>query len=135
VATTWTKKEEPNAQENMFWGYLNAAWACDDAAEGNLEQEEEYDQEKCKWDAVECRKMCLKIINSLIVDTKNEEEKETLVGIKADLLRRTGQFDALVVEFENKVFKNPRVADVVKFEIDRAKERDTKRYSMDHIKQ
>lgn len=123
------------SQENIFWGFLNAAWACDDAArcEPDEEDEEQYDPKKCEQDAIECRKRCLDLINRLIVQQEDIEERETLSGIKADLLRRTGQFDAVIVEYENKVFKNPYADQVVRFEIDLAKAKDTKCYSMDHI--
>ena len=122
------------SQENIFWGFLNAAWACDDAAMHEPEEDEEqYDRELCRRNAIECRKRCLDLVNSLIVSQEDQEERETLSGIKADLLRRTGQFDAVIAEYENKVFHNPYVDQVIRFEMDLAKAKDTKSYSMDQI--
>ena len=71
----------------------------------------------------------------MILEHKEQKEKETLLGIKADLLRRTGQFSRLEVEFDGKVFENPYVKQVIEFELDRARECDAKRYNMDHINQ
>lgn len=119
VATIWNDEECENTQENVFWGFLNAAWACDDTNETDA--------------AKECRKRCLDLINILIVNTKDQEQKETYLGIKADLLRRTGQFDALTVEYENKTFSNKYVDQVIRFQLDLAQSKDTKRYSMDNI--
>jgi len=128
-------KEVDTGQYKAFWGYLNAAWACDDMATNSSKTEENYNQYKCLRDAEECRKRCLLLINTLIVNSKESKEKETLLGIKADLLRRTGQFDAVIVEFENKSFQDSLVDQVIRFEVARAKERDAKRYNMDHISQ
>lgn len=128
------KGDVHSALDNIFWGFLNAAWACDDAfcLKPDDRDPRQY-HEKCRQDAIECRKRCLKLVNSLIVSKEDQEERETLSGIKADLLRRTGQFDAVIAEYENKVFQNPYVDQVVRFELDLAKAKDAKRYSMDQI--
>ena len=124
------------SQENIFWGFLNAAWASDDAAAKEPDEDEEkYDRELCRQNAIECRKRCLDLINTLIVNEQDQDSRETLSGIKADLLRRSGQFDAVIAEYENKVFTNPYVDQIVRFEMDLARARDVHRYSMDHIDQ
>lgn len=122
-------KEVDAGQDKAFWGYLNAAWACDDASE-NKPKAEAY---KCARDAEECRKRCLLLINTLIVNHTEQKEKDTLLGIKADLLRRTKQFDAVIVEFENKTVKDPYADQVIRFEVELAKGKDEKRYNMNHI--
>lgn len=114
-------EEDDNPADNEFWGYLNAAWACDD--------------NKNKEDAIKCRKKCLELINPLILSKQETEEQEVLFGIKADLLRRTRQFDALLVEYHNKSFENPYVDQVVRFEIDLAKANDAKKHLMSDIDQ
>lgn len=136
VSSIWTDRKIEPSKDKMFWGYLNAAWACDDAVERKLKDgEPNYDRHKCIEDAEKCRRKCLDLINTLIVTHKDHKDKETLLGIKADLLRRTGQFDAVIVEFEGKVFEDPCVKQVIEFELDRARECDAKRYNMDHINQ
>ena len=122
-----TEKTAGKGINKVFWGYLNAAWACDDAVKLDS------DDSKCMEDAEKCRRKCLELIDTVILEHKEPKEKETLLGIKADLLRRTGQFARLEVEFGGKVFEDPYVSKVIKFELDRAKELDRKRYNMDHI--
>ena len=73
------------------------------------------------------------MINTLIVNHTEQKEKDTLLGIKADLLRRTRQFDAVIVEFENKTVQDRYADQVIRFEVDLAKSKDDKRYNMDHI--
>lgn len=129
------KTKETNSDKEfnkVFWGYLNAAWACDDAVKPNPSDSTRH---KCMEDAERCRRKCLDLIDIIILAQKEQKNKETLLGIKADLLRRTGQFSRLEVEFEGKSFEDPYVNQVVRFEIDRAKELDNKRYNMDHISQ
>lgn len=115
------------SQEYILMCFLNAAWACDDSFKANPEQEK-YNQ-----DAIECRKRCLKLIDSVIVKIQDSEHKETMLGIKADLLRRTSQFETVITEYENKVFENPYIDQVIRFEIDLAKNKDTKAYNMQDI--
>lgn len=118
-----------STQENILMGFLNAAWACDDCAKADPKYE------KYKQDAIECRKRCLGLIDSIITKQQDSGHKETMLGIKADLLRRTGQFEAVISEYENKVFENPYVDQVIRFEIDLAKDKDTKTYNMQDIDQ
>ena len=150
VATTWNNEDSEFTQEDVFWGFLNAAWSCDDLSEFKPnkedapdEEDEEYaeykefvehlDPKKCKQDAIECRKRCLSLIEALLADKPDQAHKETFLGIKADLLRRTGQFDAVITEYTGKTFENKYVDQVVRFEIDLAKAKDTKAYTMGDI--
>jgi hypothetical protein len=125
-----TEKTSDKGIDKVFLGYLNAAWACDDAVKPNPGDPSRH---KCMDDAEKCRRKCLDLIDMMIVEQKEQKEKETLLGIKADLLRRTGQFDAVIEEFENKSFQDQIIDQVIKFEVARAKEKDAKRYTMDHI--
>ena len=130
------ESDDDFSQKNIFWGFLNAAWASDDAmVHEPKDNEEKYDRELCRRNAIECRQRCLDLINTLIVKEEDQDQRETLSGIKADLLRRSGQFDAVIAEYENKVFTNPYVDQIVRFEMDLAKARDAHRYSIDHIDQ
>ena len=126
--------------DKEFWAYMNAAWACDDT-KGSAD------------DAIICRKKCLELINSLILLKKDTDKKETsksmidyfifknidrdkkelLLAVKADLLRRTRQFDALIVEFENKIIQDPQADKIIRFELDLAKAKDAKIYNMRDI--
>lgn len=107
--------------EDAFYGYLNAAWAFDDCAE---------DSESAA-NAIKARERCLKHIDKLISYKKEQNNIETLKCIKADLLRRTGQFEQLKKEYENATFKNPLISQIVKFQLGLAERKDTKAYSID----
>lgn len=142
VATTWNNKQTNSNQTSIFYGFLNAAWSCDDVAEAADYEPEEYeeieikfDKEKAKRDAIACRKRCLDLIDILISDKKDLDEKETLMGIKADLLRRTGQFDEVIKQYSGKSFNNIYVDQIARVEVDLAKAQDTKRYNMGDIDQ
>lgn len=106
----------------MFWGFLNAAWACDDKG-----------GKKAAEDAIECRKRCLDLVNVLIVNSEKLIQKETYMQIKADLLRRTNQFDAMIAEYINKHFESIYIEQIIRFQLDLAEQNDNKRYSMDNI--
>jgi hypothetical protein len=73
----------------------------------------------------------LKHIDKLISYKKEQNNIETLKCIKADLLRRTGQFEQLKKEYENATFKNPLISQIVKFQLGLAERKDTKAYSVD----
>ncbi len=114
-----------------FWGYMNAAWACDDFIASNTETTEV--EEKYIKDMMECRGRALELIALLLPNKKEPEEKENLLAIKADLLRRTKQFDKVIEEYENRCFEDQYVDQVIRFGVDLAKAQDDKRYSMDDI--
>ena len=134
VATIWNNKETDSDLDKVFWGYLNAAWACDDMLYHKPQEDEpNYSRHKCTRDADECRKRCLDLIDTIIVNHKEQKEKETLLGIKADLLRRTCQFDSVIVEFEDRKLQDQYADQVIRFEVDRAREQDAARYSMDDV--
>ena len=113
--------------EYTFLGFLNAAWMCDDHAA------QHRGHKKPKRDAIICRKRCLELIDRLIADEPDIDNKEIFMQIKADLLRRTEQFDALISEYLNKTFQNRRVNQVIKFELDLVRAGDTKIYKTDNI--
>lgn len=62
---------------------------------------------------------------------KAEKANENLLLIKADLLRRTGAFKVLITEFEKKTFSEDIMNRVIAFQIDRAKKKDTRRYTVE----
>lgn len=130
VADLWNfPKGTESTQEDVFWGFLNAAWDCDDHSESHPTNKK-YEQ-----DAIECRKRCLNLIDILIAAEKDPENKETYIGIKADLLRRTGQFDEVIKQYSGKSFNNIYVDQIARVEVDLAKAQDTKRYNMGDIDQ
>ncbi len=92
--------------EEAFHAVLHAAWACDDVED--LEN------------AVDCRKKAIVEIDKLIERRKEEE----LMVIRADLLRRSKQFDLLIKEYQDIVLSEELLNQIIKFQIEKAKQLD-----------
>ena len=56
--------------------------------------------------------------------------KNTLLLMKADLMRRGGQFEELVEEYENITFEESQLNDIAQFQIEKAKEKDDNCYTV-----
>ena len=102
--------------EGSFFALRNCIWECDD------EQDEL---------AVELRKKAVELINELI--ESDDENRDTLIVMKADLLRRSGQFDRLVEEYENLTLDDGNINKVIRYQIERARERDCECYTTEEI--
>ena len=77
-----------NIQDVAFYSLLHCAWVCND-------NNDDF--------AVDIRKLALKSLDK--VDAKNDDERDNLKLIKADLLRRSLQFDELIKEFKEVFFE------------------------------
>ncbi|WP_405315382.1 hypothetical protein, partial [Methanobrevibacter sp.] len=62
------------------------------------------------------------------------EEKKNYLLMKADLLRRSGQFDQLIEEFSDIVIGEEIYDNVIQFQIEKALEKDTKCYTVGDTK-
>ncbi len=100
-----------------FYALMYAAWACDDAGD--------------KDNAVFCRERALFHLDPLL---KEEEGNENLRLIQADLLRRSKNFDAVIREFENKSFKTETVNKAIRFQVEKAKEKEDACYTALDVK-
>lgn len=96
-----------------FYAVLHAAWACDDV--------EDVDN------AMYCRQKALEELSKFVV---NNDEKETLLLVRADLLRRTRQFDLLVKEYEGQIFSEELLNKIATFQVKKAKEQDIACYTV-----
>jgi hypothetical protein len=101
-----------NDHQSAFYAVLHAAWACDDV--------EDVDN------AIYCRKKALKEMSKFVVDN---DEKETFLLMRADLLRRTRQFDLLVKEYEGQIFSEELLNKIATFQVEKAKKQDTACYT------
>lgn len=99
--------------EGAFYAVLYAAWSCDN---GNDTEE----------DARACRKEALRILEN--IHTETDADKERFLLIKADLLRRAGMFDELAAEYGTFRTGRPDIDDVIAFQLQKAKEKDTDCY-------
>jgi hypothetical protein len=105
---------EDNNEKDAFFAVLHAAWACDDT--------------KDVKNAIFCRKLALEKLEKVIVTDKNAEE---LIVLRADLLRRTGQFDVVIKEYLHKKFSLDMLNQIIAFQIARSKEKDVRCYTVD----
>ena len=116
--------------ENTFYALLYAAWACDDS-----EDEE---------NAARCRRMAIPLLDKVVEETAAgrdgsdeddakyiDEEIEKLKMMKADLLRRSGQFETLLSEFSSYSFQDETMNKVLAFQLAKATEKDTACYTVD----
>ena len=102
--------KQDNNIKDMFYNLLHTAWVCDDYRDFA--------------NALFCRELALEIIDELI----KEEGKEELKLVKCDLLRRSKQFDRLINEYSSVNFSNDILNKVLAFQINKAKEKDSKCY-------
>lgn len=106
--------KEENNHKGEFFSLLHCAWACDD-----------NDDEL----AVEIRKLALNSIDKIVAEDDNE--KNNLKLIKADLLRRSLQFDKLINEFKDLNLTDKNQNDVIKFQIELAMKKDSDCYTVE----
>lgn len=107
------KEENP---KDAFLAALHTAWICDDKSDES--------------NAYNCRLLALEQLEIIL----KEDAPEVHWVVKADLLRRTGQFDRLITEYGDKEFEDNLLNEIVSFEIARAKEKDTSCYRVADVK-
>ena len=102
-----------NDVKGAFWASLHAAWASDDASDFN--------------NAKQCRKKSLALIEKM----EDYADKNMLYAMKADLLRRSDQFDEVVKLYEVSCVEDEHLDQIIKFEVERAKANDNKCYTIE----
>ena len=100
-------------ERDAFYSLVRTAWGCDDC-----------DDEE---NAIHCRKMAIEQLDKF---TTTEREKENLIVAKADLLRRSKQFDAVIDEYSNKTFSQDILNKIIAFQIKLAKMKDSTCYTV-----
>lgn len=108
--------KETNDTANCFFSLLNCAWACDDS---NDEL------------ASEMRRLALPYLEEMI--EKNSEDKNNFLLIKADFLRRMGEFDRMIDEFKNLILGDLKLDEIIQFQIMKAQEKDTSCYTGEDV--
>lgn len=101
---------------SQFFSLLHCAWVCDDA-------EDEL--------AVEMRKLALKSIDKF--NAGSDDEESNLKLIKADLFRRSLQFDKLISEFKDVTFDDELKNEVIAFQLELAEKKDSSCYTVEDI--
>ena len=109
------KEHNPQDIVSNFMHLNRCIWACDDSDDENN---------------IPLRKTALNLVNQIIENEENEETKRNYILIKADLLRRSGQFDELIEEYEDIHFEDPLSELIVDFQYKKSEEKDNKRYTI-----
>ena len=113
--------------EKAFFALLHAAWACDDCED--------------TANAVRCRSMAVPLLNQVTEELTSgqgdpeeddSDKKDNLLLIKADLLRRSGQFETLLSEYASRHFENEIMNKVLAFQLAKASEKDTACYTVQY---
>ena len=108
-----SKESFQHTEEKSFYASLHAAWACDDKND--------------KENAILCRKIALEFLEILILNDKNNENLRLQ---KADLLRRSGDFDAVIKQYNSENFSNELLNKIVHFQLEKSKLKDDACYTV-----
>ena len=103
--------------ESAFYALLHAAWSSDDCNDID--------------NAILCRKKAIVLVDKLI--RNDDEDKDSLILIKADLKRRAKEFDDMDKEFEGIVFSEDLLNKILKFQLAKAKEKDDSCYRVEDV--
>ena len=95
-----------------FYSLLHCAWACDDADDGL---------------AVEMRKLAVNLVD------KVDDENENLKLIKADLLRRSLQFERLIEEYSDFKSDDELSYSIIRFQLGLAAMKDSDCYTIQDV--
>ena len=100
-----------------FNSLVYAAWACDDADD--------------KDNAAFCRKLAAEYLDIIF---EQEGSDDNLLLQKADLLRRSGNFDEVIKQYSQVTFENAFFNKIVAFQIEKAKLGDDNCYTVADVK-
>lgn len=105
-----------NNEKSAFYAALHTAWACDDECETE--------------NAIHCRQCALAELEKILANPNTPEDMHV---VKTDLLRRTGQFDALISDYTGKQFSKNLLSQIVAFQIEKARQDDTQCYRIQDV--
>lgn len=105
---------EKNA-EREFFAYLHAAWACDDAQDAE--------------NAVMCRLAALRVLDDHPAGSIIPDDGSHAI-VRADLLRRTGQFDA-VKQYKGRRTEDAFLYHILQYQVKLAQQQDDRCHTVD----
>ena len=112
------KECNPDDLVSNFFHILRAVWACDD-----------YDNKS----ASKMREIAINLMNQIIEDDETQERRNDNLLIKADLLRRSGQFEVLINQFKDIKFEDELYQQIIDFQIEKAREKDDSCYTVGDV--
>ena len=108
--------EHENDVMMCFVSLRNCAWKCDDYKDEN---------------AVAIRKQAIRYLDVMI--RTYEEERNSLLVTKSDFLRRSGEFEKLISEYEGLTLGDELLDNIIQFQIERACEGDASCYTVGDV--
>ena len=80
--------------------------------------------------AIHCRQCALAELEKILADPNTPEDMHV---VKTDLLRRTGQFGALISDYTGKQFSKDLLNRIVAFQIEKAHQNDMQCYRIQDV--
>lgn len=108
---------EDKNPEDAFFAVLHAAWACDDKNDD--------------INAKHCRELAIPLAAELIEG--DHDNKDNIKLMRADLMRRAGQFEELIAEYASVKFDEDLLNQILEFEIEKAKIKDIACYRVENV--
>lgn len=93
--------------EAAFISMLHGVWVCDDCIG--------YDENAAEGARI-CRNIAVKLLDKILAETTNDN----YLLVKADLLRRSGQFERLLSEYKDIRFENEMYNKILAFQMSKA---------------
>ena len=107
---------EKNDLEQSFQSLHHCMWKCDDAQDPL---------------ASDIRRLAIEVADRLI--ESGFENRDTILVMKADFMRRTGQFDEMIREYRDIFFDDENLNKVIQYQIEKSIERDDGCYTTEEI--
>lgn len=108
---------EDDNPADAFFAILHAAWTCDDIDDS--------------INAKHCRELAIPLAAKLIEEKYKDQENIKIM--RADLMRRAGQFAELLKEYSSVQFEKELMNQILEFEIKKAKEKDIACYRVEDV--
>lgn len=111
-------RKEENIQNELNF-LMHSIWSCDDS-------------EDCE-NARKLRRIACQLLETILSNIEKHKEwadKDTLMLIKSDLMRRGEMFDELIEEYGTVSFEDTLLNNINQFQIKKAKEKDSARYTI-----
>lgn len=107
---------ESKKHVDAYSALLHCAWACDD-----------------KWDTENAIKIRKKMVSLFPCLPTTKRKNPNIVAQYVDVLRRSGNFDKIIIDFENYEVDNEIIKKVIDFQVELSKEKDNRVYTVSDV--
>ena len=108
---------EQSDDRGVYHALLYCAWTCDDG----------HDEENSEL----TRRLAVEAANKIIESA--DDDVDSYIVMKADLLRRIGDFDRVIEEYENLTLDDDLLNRIVRFQVEKAYWKDSKCYTLEEV--